>query len=203
MPTTLLLAPSNFQTFLRSCSPSSNWSSSFWHEIYLNMNTRQAVYSLQDCWAHDLLGFCLALAFPMYVRQDIFPIFSCCLYNPHNRPDLPAYPSCLTATTIRTLTLCRNFYKVISFDGYILPYARHFNPWFVYFFTQFLKSTNVFSRIFFLKILALCMVSIQERFLIKWRAYGIIFLTSSNIKCWQKHVFACLRYFKVLTYIFL
>ena len=114
MPTTLLLAPSNFQTFLRSCSPSSNWSSSFWHEIYLNMNTRQ------DCWAHDLLGFCLALAFPMYVRQDIFPIFSCCLYNPHNRPDLPAYPSCLTATTIRTLTLCRNFYKVISFDGYIL-----------------------------------------------------------------------------------
>ena len=108
------------QTFLRSCSPSSNWSSSFWHEIYLNMNTRQAVYSLQDCWAHDLLGFCLALAFPMYVRQDIFPIFSCCLYNPHNRPDLPAYPSCLTATHYKDpFTPCRNFYKVISFDEYI------------------------------------------------------------------------------------
>ena len=34
-------------------------------------------------------------------------------------------------------------------------------------FTHFLKSKNVFSRGFFLKTLALCMVSIQERFLIK------------------------------------
>ena len=140
MPTTLQLAPSNFQTFLRSCSPSSNWSSSFWHEIYLNMNTRQ------DCWAHDLLGFCLALAFPMYVRQDIFPIFSCCLYNPHNRPDLPVYPSCLTAT----------HYK----DSYSL---------------QELLQSHIFRWI-----------------------YIIIFLPSSNIKCWLlKHVFACLRYFNV------
>ena len=44
-------------------------------------------------------------------------------------------------------------------------------------FTHFLKSQKVFSRILFLKILALCMVSIQERFLIKsrlwWCAYGI------------------------------
>ena len=43
-------------------------------------------------------------------------------------------------------------------------------------FTRLLKSKNVFSRGFFLKILALGMVSIQERFLIKsqlqWRAYG-------------------------------
>ena len=34
-------------------------------------------------------------------------------------------------------------------------------------FTHFLKSKNVFSKGLFLKILALCMVSIQERFLIK------------------------------------
>ena len=112
MPTTLLLAHSNFQTFLRSCSPSSNWSSSFWHEIYLNMNTRQ------DCWAHDLLGFCLALAFPMYVRQDIFPIFSCCLYNPHNRPDLPAYPSCLTATHYKDSYSLQELLQSLSMDIY-------------------------------------------------------------------------------------
>ena len=35
------------------------------------------------------------------------------------------------------------------------------------FFTHFLKAKNVFLRGFFHKILALCMVSIQERFLIK------------------------------------
>ena len=35
----------------------------------------------------------------------------------------------------------------------------------LYTFTHFLKSKNVFSRGFFLKILALCMVSIQEWFL--------------------------------------
>ena len=151
MSTTLQLAPSNLQNFLRSCSPSSNWSSSFWHEIYLNMNTRQAVHSLQDCWAHDLLGFCLALAFPMYVRQDIFPIFSCCLYNPHNRPDLPAYPSCLTAT----------HYK----DSYSL---------------QELLQSHIF----------------------RWIYTITIFLISSKIKCClQKHAFAWLRYFNVLTYI--
>ena len=34
-------------------------------------------------------------------------------------------------------------------------------------FIHILKSKNVFSRDFFLKILALCMVSIQKRFLIK------------------------------------
>ena len=55
-----------------------------------------------------------------------------------------------------------------------LPYARNYNPWFIYFLPTFLKSKNVFSRGFFLEILSLCMVSIQERFLIKsglwWRA---------------------------------
>ena len=45
------------------------------------------------------------------------------------------------------------------------------------FFTHFLKSKNVFSRRFFLKILAFYMVSIQVQFLIKsglyWRVYGM------------------------------
>ena len=46
-----------------------------------------------------------------------------------------------------------------------------------------MKSKSVFSRGFFLKIMALCMVSIQERFLIKsglwWRVYGTL-KTSNN-----------------------
>ena len=53
----------------------------------------------------------------------------------------------------------------------------YWNPYAVcILFTHFLMSKNVFSRGFFLEILALCMVSIQERFQIKsglwWRAYG-------------------------------
>ena len=63
-----------------------------------------------------------------------------------------------------------------------IPYARHYNLWFVYF---LLKSKNVFSRGFFLKILALCMVSIQEQFLIKsglqWRSYGRLFLVNGYL----------------------
>ena len=46
--------------------------------------------------------------------------------------------------------------------------------------TPFLKSISLFSRRFFGKILSLCMVSIQELFLIKsglwWRMYGRWFL---------------------------
>ena len=42
------------------------------------------------------------------------------------------------------------------------------------FFTPFWKAKNLFLRSFFHKILTLCMVSIQERFMIKsGRAYGI------------------------------
>ena len=42
--------------------------------------------------------------------------------------------------------------------------VRRYNPRFVLIlFTHFLKSKKVFSRVFFLKIMALCMVSIQER----------------------------------------
>ena len=45
------------------------------------------------------------------------------------------------------------------------------------FITPFLKSISLFSRSFFGKFLTLCMVSIQERFVIKnglwWRAYWI------------------------------
>ena len=47
-----------------------------------------------------------------------------------------------------------------------LPYARHYNPRFEYVYPLF-ESQKVFSRRFFQKILPLCMVSIQERFLIK------------------------------------
>ena len=42
-----------------------------------------------------------------------------------------------------------------------------FNPVGLYVLTLFLKVKNVFSRSFFKKILALCMVSIQGHFIIK------------------------------------
>ena len=57
----------------------------------------------------------------------------------------------------------------------------------LYIFTPFLKTISLFSRRFFHKILSLCMVSIQERFLIKsgllWRAYGICFCFCSPFYC--------------------
>ena len=57
-----------------------------------------------------------------------------------------------------------------------IPYAPHYNPRFAYFLPTF-RRQFLFSRRFFRKILSLCMVNIQERFLIKsglwWRAYGI------------------------------
>ena len=60
-----------------------------------------------------------------------------------------------------------------------LTYTRHYNPRFVYFETTFWKSKTFFSWSFFQKILLLCKVSIQERFLIKsglwWRSYGTYF----------------------------
>ena len=55
---------------------------------------------------------------------------------------------------------------------HVLPYARHYKPRLVYFFTPFPKT------IYVLWPLALCMACIQERLLIKsglwWRAYGIL-----------------------------
>ena len=48
-----------------------------------------------------------------------------------------------------------------------IPYARHYNPQFVYFLPTFWSPKTFFQGAFFLKILALCMISIQERFLIK------------------------------------
>ena len=57
-----------------------------------------------------------------------------------------------------------------------VPYVRHYNPWFVYFLPHFERSKTFFLRSFFHKILTLCTVSVQERFIIKrglwWRAYG-------------------------------
>ena len=51
------------------------------------------------------------------------------------------------------------------------------------FFTPFLKSNSLFSRRLIQKILSLCMVSIQEQFLIKsglwWRVYSICFFSVS------------------------
>ena len=52
-----------------------------------------------------------------------------------------------------------------------IPYARHYNPRFVYFYPLF-KVQKCFFKVFFLKILALCMVSFQERFLIKSGSWG-------------------------------
>ena len=47
-----------------------------------------------------------------------------------------------------------------------LPYARDYNPRFVYFKSTFRRSKTLFKETFFLEILPLCMVSIQERFVI-------------------------------------
>ena len=59
---------------------------------------------------------------------------------------------------------------------YIL-YTRHYNPAIWIFLPQFWRPFLCFQGGFFHKILSLCMVSIQERFLIKsrlwWHAYGI------------------------------
>ena len=58
----------------------------------------------------------------------------------------------------------------IFLPKYLIPYARHYKPRLVYFFTPFQKT------IYVLWLLALCMAYIQERLLIKsglwWRAYG-------------------------------
>ena len=55
---------------------------------------------------------------------------------------------------------------------FYIPYVRHYNPRFVYF-----KPTFWRSKMFFQKILLLCMASIQERFVIKsglsWRTHGM------------------------------
>ena len=63
----------------------------------------------------------------------------------------------------------------------------------LYIFTHFLKSISFFSRSFFQKILLLCMVGIQEWFLIKsglwWHAYGNLIISKwYSIKvdgCWS------------------
>ena len=56
----------------------------------------------------------------------------------------------------------------------IVPYAHHYNLQFVYFFTHFLKVKNVFSSSFFPQILPLCMVSIQQQFVIQSRLSWIV-----------------------------
>ena len=70
-----------------------------------------------------------------------------------------------------------------------LPYARHYKPRLVYFFTPFPKA------IYVLWPFALCTAWIQERLLIKsalwWRAYGICYalicvkLKGCNFCCWS------------------
>ena len=47
-----------------------------------------------------------------------------------------------------------------------LPYARHYNPRFVYVLPTFLSPKRFFQGAFPLKILALCMVGIQERVIV-------------------------------------
>ena len=52
-----------------------------------------------------------------------------------------------------------------------IPYAHHYNPRFVYFLPTFWSPKTFFSRGFFLKTLALCMVSIQERVIVAHGRY--------------------------------
>ena len=64
-----------------------------------------------------------------------------------------------------------------------VPYARHYKPRPVYFFTPFPKT------IYVLWPLALCMACIQERLLIKsglwWRAYGTIYFLPLKNSCYS------------------
>ena len=53
----------------------------------------------------------------------------------------------------------------LCMDIFNLPYARHYNPRFVYFLPAF-WSSKTFWRVFFLKIMALCMFSVQERVIV-------------------------------------
>ena len=84
--------------------------------------------------------------------------------------------------------------------GFKLPYARHYKPRLLYFFTPFPKT------IYLLWPLALCMACIQEWLLIKsglwWRAYGIWTLRKqkSFYTLWiggDKKTFFLLLFFKV------
>ena len=59
---------------------------------------------------------------------------------------------------------------VLEFAEFSLCFTYHMHAIIsrvLYIFTPFLKTISLFSRRFFQKILSLCMVSIQERFLIK------------------------------------
>jgi hypothetical protein len=72
----------------------------------------------------------------------------------------------------------------------------------LYTFTHFLKSKDIFSRGVLLKILALCMSSIQERFLIKsglwWHNNFLMWITLPRcigrkvIPAWTKNLLACI-----------
>ena len=74
--------------------------------------------------------------------------------------------------------ICQNFMEMAGIlfrygPFHILhyvPYARHYNPRFIYFLPTFWRSKTFFQGGFFQKILSLCMVSIQEWFLLmqKW-----------------------------------
>ena len=72
-----------------------------------------------------------------------------------------------------------------------LPYKRHYNLRLVYFSPTFWSPKTFFQWTFF-QILALCMVSIQEHFLIKsglwWHAYGISIFKVQMYK--QRYIFS-------------
>ena len=46
---------------------------------------------------------------------------------------------------------------------FYIPYTHHYNLWFVYFLPTFWSPKTFFQGAFFLKVLALCMVSIQQQ----------------------------------------
>ena len=83
----------------------------------------------------------------------------------------------------------KTFMKLYLNNLNYIPYARHYKPRLVYFFTPFPMT------IYVLWPLALCMACIQERLLIKsglwWRAYGI----------WSKvHFYQIMIWFKKFPY---
>ena len=71
---------------------------------------------------------------------------------------------------------------------FYIPYERHYKPRFVYFLPTFWSPKTFFQGAFCLKILTLCMVSIQERFLINsglwWPAYSILLYMTGTRNTW-------------------
>ena len=112
--------------------------------------------NLKDSF-HTILHFCSG--FEVFaIMKNIFSLFACLVWGlvsliKANYKTRASY-GCKMAIFFILFSLLLYFFSFTIRAVCIL-------------FTQVLKSKNIFSRGFFLKIQALCMVSIQERFLIK------------------------------------